>query len=128
MKKIDQIKGKTCPVEGSFNDLSVFDFPGVYIISDKKGNIVYIGSAYARHIKVRLAQYLINSKTGNTLANKICKVDDKKIKNVEDIKKEQRLAAIEKIKEFKILAIPHKDLEYQLIKDCKPMYNSNGTK
>lgn len=38
---------------GNFNTLSKFDFKGVYIICDN-GEVVYVGSAYARTIEQRL--------------------------------------------------------------------------
>ena len=127
MSKINEIKKTLCPVEGSFNNLSIFDFPGVYIIFDDNDNIVYIGSAYSRDIKDRLEQYKTNSKTGNTLANNICKVENN-LENGDLITEEQRKEAINRIKTFKILAIPHEDLEYKLIIKNKPKYNFNGKK
>ena len=127
MNKIKKIKKSLCPVEGSFADLSIFDFPGVYIIYDEKDDIVYVGSAYSRNIKDRLEQYKTKSKTGNTLANNICKLDNN-LKDSDMINDEQLTEAIEIIKKFKILAIPHEDLEYKLIRENKPKYNLNGNK
>lgn len=112
-------------VSGDFKKLKIFDFSGVYIISDKKDRVVYIGSAYARTIKVRLQQYLRTHDSGNTLGKTIAKKlsDSKKY---DDEAKEKIEEAIEKIKSYKIYAIPHKDLEYKLIQGFKPKYNNCG--
>lgn len=110
---------------GDFNNLDVFDFEGVYIIVRDDNEIVYIGSAYGRKIKTRLNQYLKATNTGNTLGRAIAK-ELSKSKSF-DKKAEKRMEeAVEIIKTFKILAIEHHDLEYNLIKNTKPIYNTRG--
>ena len=111
---IDNLVNELTPIKGDFNDLSKFDFPGVYIIYDGNDEIVYIGSAYTRNISERLKQYISKSKSGNTLANDICKLDFK-VEKTDAISNEQREKALKKIRKFKILAIRHNDLEYNLI-------------
>ena len=114
-------------VDGAFDDLSVFDFKGVYIIYDKSNVVLYVGSCYTRNISERLGQYLELNDTGNTLMHAICKVDYN-VQKVNDITGKQKQDAIDKIKEFKIKAIKYKDLEYQLINEAKPKYNKVGKK
>lgn len=122
---IDNLVNDLTPIKGDFNDLSKFDFPGVYIIYDENDEIVYIGSAYTRNISERLKQYISKSKSGNTLANDICKLDFK-VEKTDAISDEQREKALKKIRKFKILAIRYNDLEYNLIQQYKPKYNLNG--
>ena len=112
-------------VLGDFEDLDVFDFSGVYIICDKVDNIVYVGSAYARTIKIRLQQYLSPSDTGNTLGKTIAKKLSHS-KTYNEKAKERINDAIKIIKKCKICAIPHQDLEYKLIQDIGPKYNNCG--
>lgn len=112
-------------VIGDFNSLDDFDFSGVYIICDKEDDIVYVGSAYARTIKIRLKQYLRPSDTGNTLGKTIAKKLSRS-KTYNDKAKERIKDAIKLIKKCKICAIPHEDLEYKLIQEFKPRYNNCG--
>lgn len=112
-------------VEGTFTDLSVFDFNGVYILCDRNEKIVYVGSAYARTIKTRLQQYLRENDSGNTLGKTIAKglAGSKKYDAAAQEKMDE---AISIIKELKIYAIKHKDLEYRIISQTKPQYNNMG--
>lgn len=110
-------------VSGDFEDMAVFDFSGVYIICDKEDDIVYVGSAYDRTIKIRLQQYLRPSDTGNTLGKTIAKKLSRS-KTYNDKAKERIKDAIKIIKTCKICAIPHEDLEYKLIQDFGPKYNN----
>lgn len=114
-------------VESTFEDLSKLDFVGVYIIYDpnNKDEVVYVGSAYVRTIKERLSQYIKWNDFGNTLMHAFCK-KEYNVDKVKDITVEQRKDAVDKIKEFKIMAISHNDLEYQLIREAQPKYNSVG--
>lgn len=116
-------------VESDFSDISKFDFTGVYIIYDpesgNKNEVVYIGSAYVRTIKERLSQYIKVNDTGNTLMHAICK-KEYGVDKVKNITAEQRRSAVDMIKKFKIKAIRHNDLEYQLISETQPKYNSAG--
>ena len=124
--KIDDLLSRHQIVEGDFENLSNFKFEGVYIIyDDATKEVVYIGSAYARTIEERLKQYKSKSNTGNTLMHAICK-KDYCVAKVKDIIPEQKDNAIEKILSFKIKAIPHEDLEYRLIHDGFPKYNTAG--
>lgn len=112
-------------VLGDFQDLDVFGFSGVYIICDKEDDIVYVGSAYARTIKIRLQQYLRPLDTGNTLGKTIAKkLSHSKTYNAKA--KERIEDAIKIITKCKICAIPHEDLEYKLIQDFEPKYNNCG--
>ena len=115
--------------QGDFNDLSPFDFVGVYIIYKKDTNeIVYVGSAYARFIQTRLAQYLSETDTGNTLGKAVAK-KLAKCEKYDDVAKKEISKAVSIIKSnFSIIAIPHCDLEYKLIKDISPIYNNKGKK
>ena len=110
-----------------FDNLGKLDFCGVYIIYDSANNdeIVYVGSAYVQSIKVRLKQYLCRG-SNNTILQAMIRIDED-IKSIND-KKKQKDTAIEKIKKFKILAIEHKDLEYNIIKESTPKYNKAGNK
>jgi len=112
--------------EGDFNDLSMFDIYGVYIIYDPNNNneVVYIGSAYARKIKTRLKQYLNPKDTGNTLAKTIARI--KFDCKASDLNEKQLKEAVERIKSYKIKAIAYMDLEYKLIAKAKPKFNNNG--
>lgn len=125
--KIEELDKQYSIKCGDFNNIDVFDFEGVYIIYNpqKENEIVYIGSAYARTISKRLHQYLREKDTGNTLLHAICKkdFDVKKVKCIEDKQREQAMAII---KRLKIKAIPHKDLEYSLIRSANPVYNTAG--
>ena len=126
MSKVDEIIKKYQIVDGDFNDLDKFNFEGVYIIYDKETNdVIYVGSSYSRMIKERLEQYKQKNNTGNTLLHAICKKDFlvDKVKNITDTHKK---LAIDKILLYKIKAIPHKDLEYQIIRDARPFYNTAG--
>ena len=126
IKCVDELMVKYQIVDGDFSDLSKFDFEGVYIIyDDTTKEVLYIGSAYARSISKRLNQYTKKSDTGNTLMHAICKRDHD-IKKVKDITLEQKNSAMQKIMTLKIKAIPHNDLEYQLIRDVCPIYNTAG--
>lgn len=58
---------------GDFDHLEKFRFEGVYIICDSNNEIVYIGSAYARTIEIRLKQYISATDSGNTLGKTIAK-------------------------------------------------------
>lgn len=124
---VDSLMGKFEIVESDFVNLSNLDFTGVYIIYDPKNEneVVYVGSAYARTIKERLSQYIKVNDTGNTLMYAICK-KEYKVSKVKDITLDQREKAVMEIKTFKIKAIHYSDLEYQLIKDATPKYNSAG--
>ena len=113
--------------KGDFNDLSPFNFVGVYVIYDKNTKeVVYIGSAYARNISKRLNQYLCPTDTGNTLGKTIAKT----LSGSKTYDKNAQLQinnAISIIKNnFAIIAISHEDLEYKLIKDINPVYNNKG--
>lgn len=124
--KIDALMSAYQIVEGDFDDLSKFNFEGVYIIYNAATqDVLCIGSAYTRTIEKRLKQYISVSDTGNTLMHAICKIDHK-VNKVKEITNEQKLLAIQKIKTFKVKAIPHRDLEYQLIHDASPFYNTVG--
>ena len=112
---------------GDFNNLSPFDFVGVYVIYEKNTKeVVYIGSAYARNINKRLNQYLCPFDTGNTLGKTIAKT----LAGSKTYDKNAQLQinnAISIIKNnFAIIAISHEDLEYKLIKDINPKYNNKG--
>lgn len=124
---IDDIMKNHKIVDTDFNNLSKLDFSGVYIIYDPDNNdeVVYVGSAYSRTIKERLEQYKRKNDTGNTLLHEICKKDYGKAK-VKDIGSDDRKKAIDMIMHFKIKAIQHNDLEYQLIKEANPKYNTVG--
>ena len=111
-------------VEGSFGDLSPFDFSGVYVLCDDN-DIVYVGSSYARTIKMRLSQYLRKSDSGNTLGKTIAKQLSGQ-KKYNELATKKMKDAVEKIKSLKIFAIETKDLEYHLIKIAKPVYNNCG--
>ena len=113
------------PVEGDFKNLDCFDFEGVYIIFDDTNDIVYIGSCYTRKISQRLKQYIKPNDTGNTLMHAICSKDFH-VEKVKSITTDQKEAAVKKIKNFKIKAIRHEDLEYRLIKKAEPKYNTAG--
>ena len=60
MTKIDDLDIEDC-INADFVNLKTTDelnVCGVYVIYDPKNNeVVYIGSAYARTIKIRLTQY-----------------------------------------------------------------------
>ena len=124
---LKDFKEQFCLVEGSFNDLSVFDFCGVYLIINPNSNdeIVYIGSAYSRTIEERLTQYTKVNDTGNSLMHAICR-KELECKTVNDITDKKKEIAVNKIKTFKIAAIKHEDLEYRLIKTIDPIYNTAG--
>ena len=113
--------------KGDFNDLSPFDFVGVYIIYDKNTKeVVYIGSAYVTNIKNRLSQYISPSDTGNTLGKTIAK-SLAKTESYDDYAQTKIAQAVNIIKNnFFIIAIPHEDLEYKLIKVVNPKYNNKG--
>lgn len=126
---IEELTEKLKIKEADFDSLSNLDFVGVYILYDpnKNDEVVYIGSAYARTIKERLSQYISEKDTGNTLIHSIYKKDYSANK-VNGITGTQRKEIIKKIKSFKIKAIQHRDLEYQLIQEANPKYNLAGTK
>lgn len=112
-------------VEGGFDNLSAFNFSGVYVLCDKSGKVMYIGSAYARTIQIRLKQYLSATDSGNTLGKTIAK----KLANSPKYDDNARLKiheAIKIIKKLKIYAVEHSDLEYKLINIAKPQYNNMG--
>ena len=112
---------------GDFNDLTAFNFVGVYVIFEKwTKEVVYIGSAYARNINKRLNQYLCPTDTGNTLGKTIAKTLAGS-KTYDANAKLQITNAVSMIKnDFAIIAISHEDLEYKLIKDINPAYNNTG--
>lgn len=123
---IDELLKKHQIVEGTFDTLDCFDFSGVYIIYDGDSNeVVYVGSSYTRNISERLRQYINSKDTGNTLMYAICK-EDYRVPKVKDITECQKKKAVNTIKKFKIKAIPYQDLEYQLIDQAKPKYNTAG--
>lgn len=111
-------------VQGDFNDLSKFNFRGVYVICDKD-KVVYIGSAYARTIEKRLNQYISETDTGNTLGKSVAKRLSNSQK-YDQAAKNKLNDAIKQIRTFIIYAFEHKDLEYQLIELAKPIYNNYG--
>jgi len=113
VKLSELTKDHSC-VNGDFNDLSVFDFYGVYILSMDE-DIKYIGSAYAQKLKTRLNQYISETDTGGNSLRK--KIDKKNPSN-----------AIVEIKKFKITAIKNDDLEYDLISKANPIHNIKGIK
>lgn len=115
-------------VDGDFENLDIFVFKGVYIIWDPSNSeIVYIGSAYARDIKIRLKQYLIPKNTGNTLAKTIARKNNKNC-SVSKLSNSMLNIAIKQIKKYSVRAIKHQDLEYQFIEQAKPIFNKCGKK
>lgn len=124
MKMQDLLLKMSNAVQGDFNDLSKFDFKGVYVICDKD-EVVYVGSAYARTIAERLKQYNSKSDAGNTLGKSVAKCLSGSCK-YDDSAKTKIGEAIDKIRGFSIYAFEHKDLEYQLIELAKPIYNNYG--
>ena len=112
-------------IEGTFNDLSKFDFKGVYILLDND-EVVYIGSSYTRNIKERLNQYILETDTGNSLGKTIAKTIAGST-SFDNSAREKMTDAVKKIKnDLKIYAIKHTDLEYTLINDYSPIYNKKG--
>jgi excinuclease ABC subunit C len=77
--------------------------PGVYLMKDSLGNIIYIGKA--KKLKNRVQSYFQNSKNHTQKVNKL-------VKNIND------LDIIHTDTEFEALL-----LECQLIKEIKPFYN-----
>lgn len=124
--KIDELAKEHSIVKGDFNDLSKFDFKGVYILYNSLDEVVYVGSAYARTISDRLSQYLRKKDSGNSLLHSICK-SEYGVAKVKEITDSQRDDALKIIEMLKIKAIHHKDLEYQLIEESQPKYNKAGT-
>lgn len=127
MVKIEDLDIKD-GIDADFANLKTTDklnVYGVYVIYDPENlEVIYIGSAYARTIKVRLTQYLNATDTGNTLAKSIAK---RKYKcKVSKLTKDQLKDAVKQIETYKIKAIKHEDLEYKLINNAKPKYNNNG--
>lgn len=113
-------------VKGNFQNLNVFAFRGVYIIHEKNnGKIVYIGSAYARDINIRLKQYLRPNDSGNTLRKSIARNNGGK-KQDGNFKDGYLTDAVKQIEKYEITAIIYKDLEYHLIKKVRPKYNNIG--
>ncbi|MCR3906681.1 MAG: GIY-YIG nuclease family protein [Tenericutes bacterium] len=127
MANIDDLIKNFGIIDGDFHSLDAFDFCGVYIIYDpnEKNDVVYVGSAYVRTISQRLSQYKKTYDTGNSLMHAICKKDFN-VSKVSDISNEQKQDAVEKIHKLKIKAIKHKDLEYQIIQESNPKYNTAG--
>lgn len=124
--KIDDLFSKIYnPIYGDFNNLSKFDFKGIYVIYDKDDEIVYVGSAYSRTIEQRLKQYISISDSGNTLGKTIAK-EISNSKKFNDTAKISMDTAIKKIKNFKICALHYEDLEYKLINLAQPIYNNYG--
>jgi len=124
--KIDKLVEEHSIVDGDFNNLSSFEFKGVYILYNSENEVVYVGSAYARNISDRLSQYMRKKDRGNSLLHSICKFEFG-VSKVEEISNKQREDALAIIKTLKIKAIHHKDLEYQLIEESQPKYNKAGT-
>ncbi len=124
MKIQDLLLKMSNAVQGDFNDLSKFNFRGVYVICDKD-KVVYIGSAYARTIEKRLNQYISETDTGNTLGKSVAKRLSNSQK-YDQAAKNKLNDAIKQIRTFIIYAFEHKDLEYQLIELAKPIYNNYG--
>lgn len=124
--KIEELIKEYEIVQGDFNNLNRFDFEGVYIIYEPKTReIVYVGSAYARKISERLKQYKQKDDTGNTLMHAICK-KEYNVDKVKKIKNKEKNNAMKIIDSLEIYAIPHRDLEYELINKCQPIYNTAG--
>lgn len=123
--KISEINNQYTLIKGNFKSLGKFNFKGVYIICDEADEIVYIGSAYARDISIRLNQYIKVDDTGNSLGRTIAKTLAN-ASTYDDIAKTKILDSVEQIKSFTIYAIKHEDLEYQLIKKTSPKYNNCG--
>lgn len=125
---IKKLLNKHQIIDCDFKNLDNLDFCGVYIIYNpkEKDEVVYVGSAYARPIRDRLKQYIKANDTGNSLMHAICKKDFD-VSKVRDITADQKERAVKKILEFNIKAIRHNDLEYQLIHDSSPKYNTAGT-
>ena len=124
MKIQDLLLKLSSAVQGDFNDLSKFNFKGVYVICDKE-EVVYIGSAYARTIEKRLKQYISKSDTGNTLGRSVAKRLSNS-KKYDQAAKNKLNDAIKQIHTFIIYAFEHRDLEYQLIELAIPIYNNYG--
>lgn len=124
MKIQDLLLKLSSAVQGDFNDLSKFNFKGVYVICDKD-EVVYIGSAYARTIEKRLNQYISETDTGNTLGKTVAKQLSNSQK-YDQAAKNKLKEAINKIFAFTIYAFEHKDLEYHLIELAQPIYNNYG--
>ena len=123
--KISEIENQYTLIEGNFCCLEKFNFKGVYILCDSNDEVVYIGSAYSRYVSTRLKQYISETDTGNTLGRNIAK-EVAGVKIYTNKAEEQIKQAIEKIKNFNIYAIKSDDLEYKLIKEISPKYNSRG--
>lgn len=129
--KINELMEYHKIVDGDFNNLEKFDFCGVYILYKQDENdatnedVVYVGSAYSRKVKDRLAQYKEKNDTGNTLLHAICKKEFN-VQKVKEITDDNKDKAINIILKLKIKAIIHEDLEYQLIRRANPIYNKAG--
>ena len=81
---------------------SISDSPGVYLMKNIEGDIIYVGKA--KNLKKRVSQYFSNKKT--------------------DIKTEH---LVSKIKDFETIVVNNEVeaflLENNLIKNYKPKYN-----
>ncbi len=120
LKKNNDLLDKKEIVSGFFDcfNKNDFNFRGIYVISDSYNDGVYLGSAYAktRTVGKRLAQYLSETDTGNTLADAL-------LRNKKATSKSE---AILVIKTYKIIAFEHKDLEYDLINATTDLMNDSG--
>ena len=83
-----------------------FNYQGIYILCNKKDDVVYIGSAYVQTVHKRLLQYTSSKDTGNSLISDIIDMGLAK----------DNSAAMEYIKNLRIYAFPNDSLEYMLIK------------
>jgi hypothetical protein len=83
-----------------------FCYPGVYFLFDKKDEVVYIGSSYARNVHDRLLQYTHDPSmdTGNTLANDLIDAGCTDPSNV-----------CAYISSLRVVAFEDKSVEYKLI-------------
>ena len=83
-----------------------FNYQGIYILCNKKDDVVYIGSAYVQTVHKRLLQYTSSKDTGNSLISDIIDMGLAK----------DNSAAMEYIKNLRTYAFPNDSLEYMLIK------------
>lgn len=68
MSKTEILNDKNCEtalMKEIKDKKNLFQYPGVYILTDENDEIVYIGSAYARNLRDRLMQYQQQRNTGN---------------------------------------------------------------
>ncbi len=105
MKSKSDIVHETLPIQDKLTRLS--SKPGVYVMKDAKGNVIYVGKA--RNLKLRLASYFIRPQTGSSQLDVKTGVLLKKISDFETIITHTEKEAL--------------ILESNLIKHHRPRYN-----